>query len=395
MDKDTSVKLYNKVLEPLLKIEGIFNKWFGEDKVDLQHLPYDDFCALLPETLSVNDNNIEATSKRLRERLGNCYLYVYFGTVDVTNENNDSERIYGLIAQITVSYAGKMIGNFLLNRHLYTQKHLMYGYLHSHVSMIPSRANQFQSCCLGTGPIRRTIATLNADPEDSIWELFCVELQRYVETESLRGGPYHRLAALERDSETQLPSDIYIGNPEFDPISEDLINSLTWYIMSGADFTYGYSDGVYQPAMSPGEFAKYVTRAYFDFRKAGYDDRPLRFLVNNGILAEGIIENNTLKAKSFFRRNGYSQLIGGTVCTFKGKPLIVEIVPEETEPNTIKYYVVDPKICSRIWSTIIMFINTYASFSLINKDIAFTGFYEKEGDLSTVAETINRVPSFV
>ena len=395
MDKDTSVKLYNKVLEPLLKIEEIFNKWFGEDKVDLQYMPYDAFCAHLSKTLSVNDNNIEETAKDLREKLGTCTLYVYFGTVDVTNENNDSERIYGLIASITLRYTGKMIGNLLLNRHLYTRKHLMYGYLHSHVSGIPSIASQFQSCCLGTGPIRRTIATLNTDPDDSIWELFCVELQRYVETESLRGGPYHRLAALEKSLETQLAREVYIGNPEFDPMSEDFINTLTRYIMSNADFTYAYADDVYMPAMSAGEFAKYVTRAYFNFRKAGYDDRPLGFLMNHGIIVEGIIENNTLKSKSILNRNNHSQLIGNTVCIFKGKPLTVEIIQEESEPNTPKYYVVAPKICSRIWSTIVLFINTYASFSLINKDLAFRLFYEREGDSHTVAETINRTPNFV
>ena len=55
---------------------------------------------------------------------------------------------------------------------------------------------RFKSPCTGSGPINSTLATLATDYDEGIWQLFCLELDRYVRVESIEGVPYHRLESI-------------------------------------------------------------------------------------------------------------------------------------------------------------------------------------------------------
>ena len=75
--------------------------------------------------------------------------------------------------------------------------------MHSHISSIPfGNFTFFQSPCTGSGPINNTICSLSRDFDANLWRLFCLELSKYVEVESIAGTPYHRLEGLTRGGGT-------------------------------------------------------------------------------------------------------------------------------------------------------------------------------------------------
>ena len=64
----------------------------------------------------------------------------------------------------------------------------------SHVHGIPfNRFTDFKSPCLGSGPIKSTVATLALGYDEAIRQLFCLELDKYVRVESIAGIPYRYL----------------------------------------------------------------------------------------------------------------------------------------------------------------------------------------------------------
>lgn len=393
MEENLSVRLYNKVIEPLLNIEKIFIKWFGEDKVDFNYIQFDKFCEVFEEEIKkTTEKNFNKSVEKIKSLFedGHNIAYIYFGTVDVTNEKNNSERIYGLIARIKVDNSGKLVGGFLLNRHIYTRKQLASGYMHSHVSRIPfSNPSEFQSCCLGNGPIRYTIASLNANVDYNLWELFCVELQRYVETESLHGGPYHRLETLSNINKCSINRYLYSGLPPFPVNRAYIANRLLWYILHTANFNYVYADAIWQPAISPGDFVKFTTKKCLELYSTS---DQIEVLFNCNVLRKGIVENEVLKTQKSVDNTNLDRFIDKTVCIFKGKPLKTEILPE-TQGSDNNYCVLDLEICDFLWSMIILLINSYSFFSLVNNNQKIKDFYEKQGDTTVFNEL--KEPIFV
>ena len=50
-----------------------------------------------------------------------------------------------------------------------------------------------QTPCTGRGPINSTLSTLAIGYDEAIWQLLCLELDRYVRVESIDGVPHYRL----------------------------------------------------------------------------------------------------------------------------------------------------------------------------------------------------------
>lgn len=153
--------LYNSFMEKPNIIYGVFKNFFGEEFVDMQNYPsLDEYInnakMLHSEEFIMIDDTIEDSS------FSRINILVRFPEVRIINENDKYIDIWELYARVTVTYSGTMRGDFRLNRSEYDLFQLRNGYMHSHISSIPfSRLTEFQSPCLGSGPIRGTIATLN------------------------------------------------------------------------------------------------------------------------------------------------------------------------------------------------------------------------------------------
>lgn len=128
------------------------------------------------------------------------YVTIYYPSITVTNENNNSTVISEVYVRVYFDRYGGIENNAVyMNRAKYTEIELHNNYMHSHVLAIPlNNLSEFQRMCLGTGPILLTMNSLNIDCDICLYDLFCLELDKLIHTESLSGGPYRYLEQLNR-----------------------------------------------------------------------------------------------------------------------------------------------------------------------------------------------------
>lgn len=140
------------------KVCNLFKEYFGEDKVDIQ-----------------NDK-----------------IIVWWPEVIVSNEYNKSCVIKDLYALVRICNDGTLSGSFRLNRSSYSYDQWKTKYCHSHVQRIyrsEDNLTYWREPCLGSGPIRQTISSLQLDFDEDVWRLFIFELDQYVRHESIEGVP--------------------------------------------------------------------------------------------------------------------------------------------------------------------------------------------------------------
>lgn len=183
---------YNELVKKPLEVKQIFDDHFGEENVDLQVIDCEGKPAKLESLKDLSDDAEDADNPRF-------FILVRWSSVVVTNEYKESVTIYDLFARINITYEGTF-SSFCLAKTTFTPDQYRSGYVHSHVPSVslPRRNIVWQSPCLGTGPIRNTFASLAASFDKDLWWLCCLEIDKYVHTESVSGVPYFRLSSIGR-----------------------------------------------------------------------------------------------------------------------------------------------------------------------------------------------------
>lgn len=397
-------ELYNSLMDKPLRVLGIFNDFFGEDKVDMQgYWSLDEFKSWLKiESLAtyIPDGSIVSmdtndwsryetwtitdlpgnwakrvvnvlTDNRVKERIGdakfnNIFILVHFPHVRVTNEHNRFVDINHLWAKVKVMYNGTLNGGFTLNRSEYTLLHIRSNYLHSHVSSIPrSDFTRFQSPCTGTGPINGTISALNRDYDEDIWNMFCLELSKYVTVESVAGVPYHYLERLGTES-MEVGIDRFITylfpNYHRSDIPSDKFKEFVRYFINSKKLKFNYVNGSYSIGMSFIEFIVLISNEFIKWYNDQFNKKELTVefadLKRLGILKECIISNG----KIYYDRdrdnvNNYAQYIGKKVCVFKGREITVDITDIVEVRNENKSIILDTQTALYILTTILKVLN--------------------------------------
>ena len=146
-------------------IQSAAEDMFGADNIDLQHT-------------SSNHHN----------------LIIYWDEIEVSNENDDKHTIYDMYANVEFSNNCELI-SFKLTRSTLTADEFNAGYVFSHLPRLSTRL-EYTTPCLGRGPIRNTMTSLARMYDPDLFRLFLVELDRYVRTESLAGGPYIKMSEI-------------------------------------------------------------------------------------------------------------------------------------------------------------------------------------------------------
>ena len=118
-------------------------------------------------------------------------LIIHWDEVEVSNEENERHTIYDLYAMVSFTSDYKLIG-FKLTRSTLTSDEIKAGYVFSHIPRLTKNL-EFSRPCLGEGPIRNTMTSLSYKYDSDLFRLFLVELDRYVRTESLAGGPFIKM----------------------------------------------------------------------------------------------------------------------------------------------------------------------------------------------------------
>ena len=397
-------ELYNSLMDKPLQVLGIFNDFFGENKVDMQgYWSLDKFKSwmnieplftYIPDGNIVNMNSNDWSmygtqaitdlprdqvekvvnvliDNRVKERIGvakfnDIFILVHFPHVRVTNEHDRFVDINHLWAKVKVMYNGTLNGGFTLNRSEYTLLHIRSHYMHSHISSIPtSDFTQFQNPCTGSGPINGTISALNRDYDEDIWNMFCLELSKYVTVESVVGRPYHYLEKLGTNN-MRMGADRFITylSPDHygDALSSDKLKEFVRGFINSKKLKFNYVNGSYSIGMSLIEFIVLISNEFIKWYNDQFNKEELtaKFadLKSNGILRECIIDNGKIYYDGGMNNvNSYAQYIGKKVCIFKGREITVDITDIAEVRNENKSIILNTQTALYILTTILKVLN--------------------------------------
>lgn len=397
-------ELYNSLMDKPLRVLGIFNDFFGEDKVDMQgYWSLDKFkswmnieplSTYIPSSgivrMNSNDwsmykacaitdlpeNQVEKvvnalTHATVKEKIGyikfnGIFILVHFPHVRVTNEHDRFVDINHLWAKVKVMYNGTLNGGFTLNRSEYTLLHFRSHYMHSHISDIPIYDfTQFQDPCTGSGPINGTISVLNRDYDEDMWNMFCLELSKYVTVESVAGRPYHYLERLgTNDMEAGMDRFTTCLSPNYyrGAITHDKFKEFVRYFINSKKLKFNYVNGSYSIGMSFIEFIVLISNEFIKWYNDQFNKEELtaKFadLKRRDILRECIIDNGKIYYDGGRNNvNNYAQYIGKKVCVFKGREVTVDITDVAEVRNENKSIILDIQTALYILTTILKVLN--------------------------------------
>lgn len=397
-------ELYNSLMEKPLRVLSIFNDFFGEDKVDMQgYWSLDKFKSWMNiESLStyIPDGNIVSmnmndwimyktwsitdlpgdqvekvvnvlTNTTVKERIGNAkfngiFILVHFPHVRVTNEHDRFVDINHLWAKVKVMYNGTLNGGFTLNRSEYTLLHIRSHYMHSHISSIPTGDfTQFQNPCTGRGPINGTISVLNRYYDEDIWNMFCLELSKYVTVESVAGVPYNYLEKLgTNDMEVGVDRFITYLSPNYyeSVITPDKFREFVRYFISSKKLKFNYVNGSYSIGMSLIEFIVLISNEFIKWYNDQFNKEELtaKFaeLKRKDILKECIIDNGKIYYETGRTNvNNYLGYIGKKVCMFKDREITISITDIAEVRNENKSIILNTQTALYILNIILKVLN--------------------------------------
>lgn len=348
--------LYEEVMEYPNKILEIFNDFYGEEKVDMQGFPtFDSFCDRVKEGTHSRDSLRD-------EYIG--FILVHFPEVKITNEHDRFVVCKHFYVKVGIKASGKSVGYFGINRSEYQRSHLLSDYMHSHVSGIPKDDfTRFLSPCLGSGPIRSTISTLSISYDESIWELFCLELEKYMGTESLNGGPYRRLENIGKSNKTSLVVSTFAmpGVLNTGALGDSEISEFIRYFINRKLLTFNYVNNSYSIAMSYKDFSILVSNEFIAWYNNKYANAELSYtystLLSTGILRKCIIKNNEIQYFENGSSISNSRYEGRRVCTFKGDTIRIHVVDDYEEEPDNSSTLLNSDIINRIAKAVLNIVN--------------------------------------
>lgn len=394
-------ELYSILMDKPNQVLAIFNDFFGEDKVDMQGfmsvdklkswldvtpifeyasqeslgMSMDDYYNYARQPLTRLKGKIldtvlnqlcsaEVVNSIGRKKFDYEFILVHFPHVRITNEYDRFVDINHLYAKVKILHNGSMNGYFALNRAEYTYLHISNGYMHSHVSSIPTDDfTKFQTPCTGIGPINDTMSSLNREFNSDMWGLFCLELSKYVEVESIAGVPYHKLESLSTSTSADGSVFRVVNHPDYYGSDvEDLIRDFVPYFIKQSKLKFNYDNGSYSIGMSfteymlviSNEFIKWYNKKFND----GEGDYTFEDLKSKYVLKECIIANNRIYYENS-RRNVevYTAYNGRKMCTFKGADVLIRIVDLDGVKENNKSIILSTNIALYILSKILRVIN--------------------------------------
>lgn len=306
------------------RVLEILNDFYGEEHVDMQ------------EGLIANTT------------------LIYFPKVRISNERNESLIISELYVKFSICMDGTLSEGPVLGRAAYTKAERTKNYMHSHVRFISTNEDDmFVVPCLGSGPIRDTICTLTHSSDSDIWMLFCVELQKFVETESIEGGPYHYL----REVASIRPRELSYTSLGIHHTIALKIEPFIPYLVRHIKLPIVYRDNCFQLGMPFRDYVLMLSNIFIqwsnsrnDSNRGNIDTNMLLYNVmymNKGLYIEG---DENIRVEDNIR--------GKRLCIFKGRPVLVKIVGGYPTDANVKYVtIVSPNIASYILNKILATIN--------------------------------------
>lgn len=401
--------LYERVMEMPNKVLDIFNNFFGEERVDMQgfiskarlidyvlEMPTDNLFSrasmkdklpivgvnLNEELIDIDFGSIPAESiSTIVEALlslpfaehckegKNGFILVHFPRTVVTNEHDKSTVVNHIYVKVPIAASGAENGLFTMNRSEYTVAELYSNYMHSHASSIPfGEFRNFAHCCLGSGPLNNTQTSLSVGFDEDRWNIFCLELSKYVEVESIAGTPYHYLERISFNTSKMVDLDrlsnrhelYFPGRPIYSALRQTLLDFLNYYLDNN-NLTFSFRNGVYSIGMSFTDYLIHISNSFIEWVNKQPSLEPLSRTFSK-VIGDFSIRGGEVYQKSIdvdrYLQN-YREYIGQEVCTFKGKPVTISITDinkiEGTNSNNAK--LLHPLLASTLLNRILTTLN--------------------------------------
>lgn len=359
---------YSRVVEPLKEIKQIVEEFFGEENVDFNIPSYYLYKTMVKKLLKKDTINLDTLA------LDDCCLeamrtlfegfLIHWDTVTVTNEFDDSEKIFDLFVKVHMK--GAHIQEFSMAKTTFTQRQYKANYVHSHVPR--NNGIGFAQPCLGEGPIRETISTLNTTYDSQIWGLFCQELDSYVKTESVVGVPYIRMSNIKiYDSvEEGTINNAYLIKP-FNETEEYIayIKKIFKEFVNTGSIKFAYKNGSYCYGEPIADIIVKYSNYFIDYIKTNiHTPRIQRQILNN--LKKASYMNGALWVLSTSEIADLAYNSSDFIF-FKGNEYHLKII--ENDGNDIQYYyVVDTSIVRVLLTKLLLFINcNYGKINIIRE----------------------------
>lgn len=238
----------------------------------------------------------------------------------------------------------------------------------SHVPGIPfSNFSNFMTPCLGTGPIRSTVATLAVGYDEAIWQLFCLELDKYVRVESISGVPHRYLEKISTrggtiSGETDFSMRFTAFNNYSNIFSKEDMKDFVRHLVKDKKLKFNFIGGSYGFAMSYLDYRILISNEFIEWYNLRYNlgksTSSYDNFISKEILKECIINNGKIQ---YFRNNtdngrNYYRYEGANVCTFKGKPINIHIVDSSCDTLN-KTVLVNAGIAEEIAKAVLTIVN--------------------------------------
>lgn len=341
-------------------------------------------------------DRVSSTLNRKLEEIDNYAgdILIHFPEVEISNEEDQSMLLRDLYICIPIAGDGTLESHFTLNRGTYTVAELKNNYKHSHArpvcrsiennSEYKRGLSEFNSVCLGHGPIISTESTLLTSYDLDIWKLYCIEIDRYVAVESLSGGPYKSMSSiinwLPKDYRDvifpALVNDYQITRDDFREVFEKFIKYMINCHLG--DLKWGCSNSSFVPSDSMKALTILISNWFLDYLKArkeetgeSYEqffdqssttfDDIIKVGVVDGKIVKEVINSDLISATDI---RILKELNGIDLFKFKGQIVKLNICDlntfDKTNTNT---FILNPMLVSYVVTKMILILNlNYAKY---------------------------------
>ena len=386
-----AIELYNAAIEKPLAVYEIFKEFFGEERVDIQDIPtFED-----TRNLIYDGETVPSLIANINYHYSYPFILVHFPHVTVKNEHDSSTEVDDLFAKVSICYDGTLDGRFSLNRATYSLLHIENDYMHSHIPGIPKTDfSRFLEPCTGSGPINTTIHSLNSEFSEDLWRLFCLELSKFVEVESLNGGPYRRLDNLVPGGHSMASSPSRVGY-RLESINRFLPpSSLSWltvdrfvdfvnYVIDSGKLKFSFT-GYYTIAMGIDEYILTLSNLFIEWFNKQQKDASgttnsaiILNLESNSILQTAYMFDGHLVQKFSGERFNIGEHIGDYVCTFKGRRVTLQVTGynsgNDSQEEDHSITILNLRLCEFILTKILYILNYRYGNSRNPEELANTG----------------------
>lgn len=315
-------------------------------------------------------------------------IIIHFPERTLVNDYDKRHYMKDLYVKLEVKRDGTIYDSIMMTKSTFSNVEWTSRYVHSHSSgatLTATNDSIWGSCCLGRGPLSSTIPALRVDSNLEMWPLFCLELDRYTEVESLQGGPYQKFEHLNSRSFSQVMTNLsgahtFFASPAYKQFILDnpsFLKKFLIYIVQKKTINFNYYHNKFNIGHSFTDYVLILSNLFIEYYNREYvlhttpENRiTLETLYRIGILGEGIIENNLIKYTSTSREIT-RESTGQIMFNFKGRPVIHRVEQSVTQSEVL--ILLTPSLLDSITNILLTFINNGTELRNIKEASRYVG----------------------